>query len=118
MKTPSFQYSVRGAKRFTRLLLVPALAFMLLQGCTDLSESPTSVITPDNFFKTDAEVLGSLASVYAVMRNTTGAYYDVSNISSDELITARSGSRKSTTSGTMPSGASPGLICCSQRSRT
>ncbi len=65
---------------------------MLLQGCKDLSESPTSVITPDNFFKTDAEVLGSLASVYAVMRNTTGAYYDVSNISSDELIAPTRGS--------------------------
>lgn len=92
MKTSRFQYSVRGARRFTRLLLSPALAFVLLQGCTDLDETPTSVITPDNFFLTDAEVLGSLASVYAVLRNTTGAYFDVANISSDELIAPTRGS--------------------------
>ena len=90
--TSRFQYSVRGARRFTRLLLCPALAFVVLQGCTDLEESPTSVITPDNFFQTDQEVLGSLASVYAVLRNTTGAYFDVSNISSDEIIAPTRGS--------------------------
>ena len=91
--TPRFQYSVRGARRFTRLLLSPALAFVLLQGCTDLEESPTSVITPDNFFQTEAEILGSLASVYAVLRNTTGdGYFMVSNGSSDEEIIPTRGS--------------------------
>ena len=90
--TSRFQYSVRGARRFTRLLLCPALAFVVLQGCTDLEESPTSVITPDNFFQTDQEVLGSLASVYAVLRSTTDAYVNVSNISSDELIAPTRGS--------------------------
>ncbi len=92
MMTSRFQYSVRGARRFTRLLLSPTLAFVLLQGCTDLDESPTSVITPENFFQTEAEVLGSLASVYAVMRSTTNAFYDVANISSDELIAPTRGS--------------------------
>ena len=92
MTTPRFQYSVRGARCFTRLLLSPALAFVLLQGCTDLDESPTSVITPDNFFVTDQEVRGSLASVYAVLRSTTDAYVNVSNISSDELIAPTRGS--------------------------
>ena len=76
-----------------RLLLSPALAFVLLQGCTDLEESPTSVITPDNFFQTEAEILGSLASVYAVLRNTTGdGYFMVSNGSSDEEIIPTRGS--------------------------
>jgi hypothetical protein len=93
MKTPRFQYSVRGARRFTRLFLSPALAFVLLQGCTDLDENPTSVITPDNFFSTEAEMLSSLASVYAVLRNaTTEQYYNISNISSDELIAPTRGS--------------------------
>jgi hypothetical protein len=93
MMTPRFQYSVRGARRFTRLLLSPALAFVLLQGCTDLEETPTSVITPDNFFQTEAEILGSLASVYAVLRNTTGdGYFMVSNGSSDEEIVPTRGS--------------------------
>ena len=90
--TSRFQYSVRGARRFTRLLLCPALAFVVLQGCTDLEESPTSVITPENFFLNDAEVLSSLASVYAVLRNTTNDYWFATNISSDELITPTRGS--------------------------
>lgn len=89
MKTPRLKTHLR---RFTRLLLSPALAFVLLQGCTDLEESPTSVITPENFFQTDQEVLGSLASVYAVLRSATNAYLQVSNISSDELIVPTRGS--------------------------
>ncbi len=79
-------------RRFTRLLLSPALAFVLLQGCTDLEESPTSVIIPENFFLTDLEVRGSLASVYAVLRSTTDAYHNVSNLSSDETIAPTRGS--------------------------
>jgi hypothetical protein len=93
MKTPRFQYSVTGARRFTRLLLSPVLALALLQGCTDLEENPTSVITPDNFFQTEQEILSSLASVYAVLRNaTTEQYYNISNISSDETIAPTRGS--------------------------
>ena len=65
------------------MVLAPALA---LVQCTDLEETPTSVITPDNFFTTDAEVLGSLASVYAILRNSQWAYYNLSQISSDEQI--------------------------------
>jgi hypothetical protein len=92
MTTSRFQYSVRRASRFTRLLLCPALAFVFLQGCTDLDESPTSVITPENFFQTDQEVLGSLASVYAVLRSTTDAYWFINAIGSDELIAPTRGS--------------------------
>ncbi len=86
MKTPRL-------RRFTRLLLSPALAFVLLQGCTDLDESPTSVLTPDNFFQTEAEVLGSLASVYAGLKSAAGgAYFTVNNVSSDEMIVPTRGS--------------------------
>jgi hypothetical protein len=70
-------------------LLLPVA--VLLQ-CTDLNEEPTSVITPDNFFKTEAEVLGSLASVYAIMRSTTWSYYNLSEITSDEMIVPTRGS--------------------------
>jgi hypothetical protein len=79
-------------KLINRVILAPAVAFLLVAGCTDLSESPTSVITPDNFNQTEQEVLGSLASVYAVLRNTTNSYFDVSTISSDELIAPTRGS--------------------------
>ncbi len=92
MKTPRFLYTVRGARRLTRLLLAPTLALALLQGCTDLEENPTSVITPDNFFKTEQEVLGGLASVYAIMRNTQWGYYNLSAITSDEQIVPTRGS--------------------------
>lgn len=78
--------------QFMRWFLAPTLAVVLLQGCTDLDEEPTSVITPENFFQTEQEVLGSLASVYAIMRNTTWAYYNLSEISSDELIVPTRGS--------------------------
>jgi hypothetical protein len=66
------------------LLLAPMLGFV--QGCTDLTEIPTSSIAPENFYKNEEEVLGGLASVYAQLRQITNAYYDVSEVSSDEII--------------------------------
>ncbi len=94
MNTPRFQYSVRRARLITRLLLSPALVFLLLPACTDLDESPTSVITPDNFYKNEQEVLGGLAAVYHEL-NVDGAlnqYYNLSQISSDEMIVPTRGS--------------------------
>ncbi len=90
MKTPRSQYSVRGARRFTVLLLSPALAFVFLQGCTDLDKAPISSITPDDFNQTEQEVLGSLASVYAQLRTFPGhaqeGYYRISEVTSDEMV--------------------------------
>ncbi len=88
MKKPRFQYSVGWARLFTLLLLSPGLALLLLQGCTDLEENPTSSITPDNFYRTEAEVLGGLAAVYHEL-DVDGAewgYYNLSQVSSDEMI--------------------------------
>jgi starch-binding outer membrane protein, SusD/RagB family len=66
-----------------------AIAVLLGAGaCTDLTEVPTSAITPQNFYQNEAEAVGGLASVYAQLR-TTGAssnYYEVSEISSDEMV--------------------------------
>lgn len=70
-------------------LLIAALAMgpvMLGTACTDLDEQPVSSITPDNFFKNEGEVLSALAGVYAQMRNTEWAYYNLSQVSSDENI--------------------------------
>jgi starch-binding outer membrane protein, SusD/RagB family len=67
------------------LLLAAPLPFSM-QGCTDLTETPQSQITPDQFYHTDAEVLGGLASVYAKLRATLDAYYDLSEISTDEVV--------------------------------
>jgi hypothetical protein len=66
------------------LLLVTAVVGFA--ACTDLSESPTSAIAPENFYQTEQEVLGGLASVYAQLRQVTNAYYDISEVSSDEYI--------------------------------
>ncbi|HET9709240.1 MAG TPA: RagB/SusD family nutrient uptake outer membrane protein, partial [Gemmatimonadales bacterium] len=57
-------------------------------GCTNLDESPPSLITPGNFFRTDQEVLAGLAGVYAQLRAFApeGGIYDVSEITTDEDV--------------------------------
>jgi starch-binding outer membrane protein, SusD/RagB family len=73
------------ASRLVGLLLLPPLVASL-PGCTNLDETPTSSITPENFYRNEVEVLGGLAGVYAQLRNTTWAYYNLSEISTDEMI--------------------------------
>jgi hypothetical protein len=68
---------------FTVLLTVSPTFFA---ACTDLTEVPTSSIAPENFYKNEQEVLGGLASVYAQLRQTTEAYYNLTEVSSDEYI--------------------------------
>ncbi|HUG41627.1 MAG TPA: RagB/SusD family nutrient uptake outer membrane protein [Longimicrobiales bacterium] len=71
-----------------------ALSALLLlsQGCTDLSEHPTSLITPDNFYQTEEEVMGGLASIYSGLRATLWGYYNLSEVSTDEMIVPTRGS--------------------------
>ncbi|MFN8575145.1 MAG: RagB/SusD family nutrient uptake outer membrane protein, partial [Gemmatimonadaceae bacterium] len=82
--------SVR-ALRVSTLLLVP-VALTSVQACTDLSETPTSAITPDNFYRNSDEVLGGLAAVYAALRGTMWNYYNLSQVSSDENVVPTRGS--------------------------
>ncbi|MFL5599956.1 MAG: RagB/SusD family nutrient uptake outer membrane protein [Gemmatimonadaceae bacterium] len=64
-----------------------ALALLVLTpACTDLTEVPESSITPDNFYKNEIEATGGLASVYAGLRNFNEEYYNVSEVSTDEII--------------------------------
>jgi hypothetical protein len=56
-----------------------------LQACTDLTETPTSSITPDNFFRNEAEVLGYLAGIYSVLKNPW-SYYNLNEITTDEMV--------------------------------
>ena len=60
--------------------------FVLLPACTDLTEVPQSAITPENFYRNEDEVIGGLASVYAQLRTTNDEYYNLSEISTDEMI--------------------------------
>lgn len=83
MRNPMWTKSIRKGALVALLVVSPVLGF---SACTDLSESPTSAIAPENFYQTEQEVLGGLASVYAQLRQVTNAYYDVSEVSSDEYI--------------------------------
>src|SRR3954468_11449879 len=61
-------------------------ALVLFPACTDLTEVPQSAITPENFYNNADEAIGGLASVYANLRTTTDEYYNLSEISTDEMI--------------------------------
>ena len=84
MKNRPITKSIRVAGLSTLLLLSPTLGFV--QGCTDLTEVPTSAIAPENFYKNEEEVLGGLASVYAQLRQTIEASWNLTEVSSDEYI--------------------------------
>ena len=82
--------TIRATGFATLLLASPALGF--IQGCTELSETPLSAITPENYYKNEEEVIGGLSSVYAEMRGTLWGYYNMSTITTDELIVPTRGS--------------------------
>jgi hypothetical protein len=66
------------------LVLAPAL--LLAGSCTNLDETPRDALTPDNAFHNDAEILAGVASVYAGLRGTMWGWYNLSEITTDELI--------------------------------
>jgi hypothetical protein len=84
----------RAAPLLTLLLVAPLL--LSLHGCTDLEEVPVSSITPNNFYRTEAEALSGLAAVYNVLGPGGGDweefYYNLSQVSSDEMIVPTRGS--------------------------
>src|SRR5204863_6600130 len=77
--TRTYGISSIGAAGLCTLLLVPI-------ACTNLDATPPSAISPGNFFHTEGEVLASLAGVYAQLRGTVDDYYNVSEISTDEMV--------------------------------
>jgi hypothetical protein len=70
--------SLAAAGAFILLIVTPA--------CTDLTEVPSSAISPENFYRNEDEVIGGLASVYAQLRSTTDEAYNISEISTDEMV--------------------------------
>jgi hypothetical protein len=80
MKRLFVKASIGAAGLFA--LMVP------LQGCTNLDEKSPSLITPNNFFSSESEVLAALAGVYAQLRTTApeGNIYDANEISTDEEV--------------------------------
>ena len=70
--------SLAAAGALILLIVTPA--------CTDLTEVPSSAISPGNFYRNSDEVIGGLASVYAQLRSTTDEAYNISEISTDEMV--------------------------------
>jgi hypothetical protein len=74
--------------RHTKIVatLIAALA-VASQGCTNLSEDPYSVITPDKFYQNDDEVRAGLAAVYSQFNTVaTGNQQYLNEITSDEGV--------------------------------
>lgn len=86
--TTRFHWSFRRARRALLLVLAPAI----VNGCTELTEVPKDALTPENAFKTEEEILAGVASVYASLRGMMWGYYNISEISSDELVVPTRGS--------------------------
>ena len=65
-------------------VIVPAV--ILGPACTDLTEVPEDALTPANAFKTEEEILAGVASVYAGLRGTHWGYYNLSEVTTDEVV--------------------------------
>jgi hypothetical protein len=59
---------------------------LLAPACTDLTEVPQSAITPNNFYRNADEAVGGLASVYAQLRQTVEGAYEITEVSTDEIV--------------------------------
>ncbi|MFN8580082.1 MAG: RagB/SusD family nutrient uptake outer membrane protein [Gemmatimonadaceae bacterium] len=80
------KFSLISARRLMRSAVVLAGVIGVTSSCTNLDETPLDSLTPANAFKTDNEILAGAASVYAQLRQTMWAYYNLSEISTDEQI--------------------------------
>jgi hypothetical protein len=84
----SFRKSIRRLSRVALLALAPAI----VPGCTSLTEVPEDALTPQNAFKTEEEILAGVASVYAGLRGMMWGYFNLSEITTDELVVPTRGS--------------------------
>ena len=76
----------RNATRTARLGALVLGPVGLMVGCTDLKETPTSLITKDTFYKNSDEVFAGVTSVYANLRNNMEDYYALNTVSSAEGV--------------------------------
>src|SRR4051812_28252740 len=74
------------SKSIRALTLLSALIVSPILGCTDLTEVPKSAITPDQYYKNESEIVGGLAAVYATMQRVVQNPYNLSEITTDEMI--------------------------------
>jgi hypothetical protein len=76
----------KSMRRVSLGAMLIAAALALAPACTNLTEVPKDALTPENAFKTDLEIVAGVASVYAGMRGALWGYYNLSEITTDELI--------------------------------
>ena len=82
----------KSIRQIGRGAVVAALVALPPLACTDLTEVPNDALTPDNAFKSDAELIAGIASVYARLRNPMWGYYNLSEITTDEMLVPTRGS--------------------------
>jgi hypothetical protein len=68
------------------VFLLCAPAPIVFSACTNLTEVPQDALTPNNAFKNEPEVLAGVASVYAQMRTMMDDRYNLSEVTTDEII--------------------------------
>jgi hypothetical protein len=79
-------------KSFKAATLAGLLALSPILGCTDLTEVPKSAITPNQYYKNVSEIVGGLAAVCDTMQQVVQNGYDLSEITTDEMIVPTRGS--------------------------
>lgn len=72
-------------------IMVFVLAFigiMIIQSCTDVTKSPYSVVTSQNFYKTDAEFLSALGAAYKRLHwwNDYNRAFSLQETTTDEML--------------------------------
>ncbi len=82
----------KSIRQIGRNAILAALVALPPLACTDLTEVPNDALTPDNAFKSDAELIAGIASVYARLRNPMWGYYNLSEITTDEIVVPTRGS--------------------------
>ncbi len=82
----------KSIRQIGRGAVLAALVALPPLACTDLTEVPNDALTPDNAFRSDAELIAGIASVYARLRNPMWGYYNLSEITTDEMLVPTRGS--------------------------
>ena len=62
---PMTSFLSKSIRQIGRGAVLAALVALPPLACTDLTEVPNDALTPDNAFKSDAEIIAGIASVYA-----------------------------------------------------
>lgn len=68
-----------------------AFSTVFYSGCTNLEEEVFSQITPESFFKNEADFLAALVPIYAQLRSYMWNYYNISQHTSDETMVPQRG---------------------------